>query len=275
MNRRTFLRWSLGTAVGIPMAGAGYGLVEAAWLCVRPQEIAVPCLPPAFEGMTVAFAADFHHGIFTGLAFIQKTVSILNGLNADVIALGGDFTDNNGPYLKPCLNALAELRAPLGVYCVLGNHDHLGGPGQVHRALHDRGLHNLTNQGCWLERGADRLRLGGVDDLMYGEQDLDTAVGNIGPDEKALLLSHNPDYAETLDDPRVGLMLSGHLHGGQIGIPAVWAPSPSLYGSKYLSGLVQAPQTQVFVTRGVGVARRVPIRIGSYREVNLLTLTSA
>src|SRR5207244_1046285 len=112
--------------------------------------------------------------------------------------LPGDFTHHNGRYLRPCFEALSVLRAPLGVFAVLGNHDHWGGPGQVHRALRDFGLTDLTNDGCWLERHGQRLRVGGVDDVWNGRQDIRAALGDTADDETCLLLSHNPDYAETL-----------------------------------------------------------------------------
>ena len=85
-------------------------------------------------------------------------------------------------------------------------------------------------------------------------------------------MSHNPDFAETISDPSVGLVLSGHTHGGQIYLPYVPRPwYPSAYGSKYLRGLVQAPQTQVMISRGLGLVK-LPVRIGSPPELSLLTL---
>jgi predicted MPP superfamily phosphohydrolase len=85
-------------------------------------------------------------------------------------------------------------------------------------------------------------------------------------------LCHNPDYAETLRDRRVGLVLSGHMHGGQIVLPGVgYRRLPSRYGTKYLQGLVRAPATQVFVSRGVGTVG-LPLRFRCRPEVNLLTL---
>ena len=86
------------------------------------------------------------------------------------------------------------------------------------------------------------------------------------------LLSHNPDFVETIRDRRVGLVLSGHTHGGQIVLPGYGAPIvPSRYGQKYLYGLVQGPCCQVFVTRGVGTVTP-PVRFLCRPEVVLITL---
>ena len=88
-----------------------------------------------------------------------------------------------------------------------------------------------------------------------------------------ILLSHNPDFAETMRDRRVGLVLSGHTHGGQIVVPGWGAPIvPSLYGQKYLHGLVQGPASQVFITRGVGTISP-PVRFLCRPEIVLITLT--
>ena len=90
-----------------------------------------------------------------------------------------------------------------------------------------------------------------------------------------MLLSHNPDFAEDYPDERVGLMLSGHTHGGQIYLPGCgskWLPSK--YGTKYRGGLVRGPASQVFISRGLGEAG-VPMRMNVPPEINVLTLARA
>jgi uncharacterized protein len=88
------------------------------------------------------------------------------------------------------------------------------------------------------------------------------------------MLSHNPDVAETLDDRRVGLILSGHTHGGQVNIPGFGPPwLPSRYGAKYLSGMVRAPEVNVYISRGLGVTSW-PIRLNCRPEITVVTLTS-
>ena len=89
-----------------------------------------------------------------------------------------------------------------------------------------------------------------------------------------MLLCHNPDYAEAAPDARVGLMLSGHTHGGQVYLPVLGSAwLPSRYGDKYRRGLVQGPASKVFVSRGLGEAG-VPLRVNAPPEINLLTLTA-
>ncbi|HWG42288.1 MAG TPA: metallophosphoesterase [Gemmataceae bacterium] len=277
MNRRQFLKGIAGSAVAAPVVGLAYGRAEANWIDITRHTIRVPNLPPPFAGKTIALLTDPHHGPFNSLSFIQSIVEETNALKPDLIALSGDFIQ--GPrreYVAPGLQALGKLRASLGVYAVPGNHDHLrGNIDAVHRAINESGITNVTNAGRWIELDDHRLRIGGVDDLWHGEQDLDAALDDATDKDACLLLSHNPDYAETLRDPRVGLMLSGHMHGGQIVVPGLgYHCLPSRYGLKYLQGLIRAPRTQVFVSRGLGTVG-LPLRIHCRPEINLLTLAAA
>ena len=139
-------------------------------------------------------------------------------------------------------------------------------------ALAGSSIRELTNTGTWIENGGERLRLSGVDDLWNGTQDLDAALADATDSDACVVLCHNPDYVESLRDPRVSLVLSGHTHGGQAVFPVIGAPIvPSAYGQKYVRGLVQAPATQVYVTRGLGTITP-PLRFCCRPEISLLTL---
>ncbi|MEM7235014.1 MAG: metallophosphoesterase, partial [Planctomycetota bacterium] len=270
-SRRRWLKRGL-LGLGATAAGFGYGYVEASWLEINESTIAVPRLPKAFRDLRVTFISDVHHGPFTDLDYIRSVVDQANARQSDLILLGGDYTYQSSRYTKPCFEALSELKAPLGVYGVFGNHDHMDGIEVARAAMKESGIVELTNTGRWLERGDQRLRLGGVGDLWKDRQDLKAALGDTHKDETALVLSHNPDFAEDLDDERVGLVLSGHTHGGQVRFPIVGAPFvPSRYGEKFLEGLVPTTSTQVFVTRGIG-AVLLPFRFTCRPEISVLKL---
>ncbi len=130
----------------------------------------------------------------------------------------------------------------------------------------------MTNRGLWIEAGGARIWLCGVGDYWTGWQDLPAALGPASVDDAVILLSHNPDYVEKIEDPRVGIVLAGHTHGGQVDIPVIGPPIiPSLYGQKYAQGLVQGPVARVFVTRGIGTISP-PIRLNCAPEIVLFTL---
>jgi predicted MPP superfamily phosphohydrolase len=280
VNRRAFLtRVAVGTGglAGLGAAGYAYGRFEATWLQLVEATVAVPRLPPSFEGLRVALLTDPHHGRFNSLEYIAAVVDLVAGLAPDLVALGGDFA--HGPhgrkYLVPCLFQLARLSPPLGLFGVPGNHDYYANIAEARRAMWAAGVTDLTNRGVWLERGGHRLRLGGVDDLICGNPRPDLAVGDAEPDDSCIVLSHNPEVAETVTDPRIGLILAGHMHGGQVVIPGIgYHCLPAQYGDKYIAGLVHGPVTTTYVSRGVGVIG-LPIRFRCRPEVNLLRLVQA
>jgi predicted MPP superfamily phosphohydrolase len=280
ISRRRFLRSAIrGGAVLAGGAGLGtaYGFWEASHVRVNRQAVPVPNLPAAFAGKTVAVLADLHHGPYVGMPFIREAVRLANSLKPDLVALVGDYAHHGTAAhveLPPCLEALSDLRAPLGVYAVPGNHD-MQDRGRVYRELiAATPLTDLTNRGVRVSHGGSHLWLAGVDDLYWGKPDLKQALAGMPDGAAVVLLCHNPDYAELAPDPRLGLMLSGHTHGGQVYLPAVgslWLPSK--YGDKYRRGLVQGPASKVFVSRGLGEAG-VPLRLNVPPEINLLTLTA-
>ncbi len=282
-TRRQFLgRLAAGTLLG-GAGGTMYALHAAKDCRVERLTVALRNLPAAFEGTTVAFVTDTHHGPGVSLAYLAEVVAMTNALQPDLVALGGDYVQrsrfhrfqprgSHRHYIEPGVAVLAGLRAPMGRFAVLGNHDRKESAMLTRRALAEHGLTELTNTGVWLERGGARLRLCGVDDWATGRPDLRRALGDATPADACLLLSHNPDFVEKIRDPRVDLVLSGHTHGGQVVLPLIGAPvTASRYGQKYVHGLVQGPSARVYVSRGVGTIGP-PVRFGCPPEVTLLTL---
>jgi hypothetical protein len=272
LTRRKFLKNTTMAAAGGAL-GLAYGLMEAKWLRITEVTLTVPNLPAAFKGKRVAFLADLHHGPYVPLSYVRHAVDMALALNADLILLGGDYPHRGIPYVAPCIRELSRLRAPLGVYAVLGNHDHYDGcQPYVSAALREARIPELTNRGLWIHAEGARFWLCGVDDYWRGVQDLPAALGPATMNDAVILLSHNPDYVEEIHDARVGLVLSGHTHGGQVNLPVIGAPAvPSIYGQKYAHGLVQGPVAQVFVTRGIGTIVP-PVRFNCRPEIVLVTL---
>lgn len=273
MTRRKFIKLALGGGAAFSVIGTGYSAIEAGWIDVTPITIPVSRLPRAFVGTRIVLLTDIHLGPFTSVAYVNAIVARALSLQPDLILLGGDFIHHGAEYIQPVFAALSPLTAPLGVFAVLGNHDHYHGATECSEAMAVAGIRELTNTGVWLTKSGERLRVAGVGDLWEGVQDLPAALGDCPAGETSLLLSHNPDFAESIRDRRVGLVFSGHTHGGQVVFPLVGPPYiPSRYGSKYLRGLVAAPNTQVFVSRGLGTITP-PLRFCCRPEINVVTLT--
>jgi len=275
MNRRQFLRTAVyGSAVVVPLGTTCMAFAESTDLRVVRLSVPLPRLPKAFDGLRVAFLTDIHLGPFITEDYVRSVVRTTMAIAPDLILLGGDYSHRENKYIAPCFDILKSLHAPLGVFGVLGNHDYYRNAVDETRAgMKAARVDELTNRGVWLEREGSRFRLAGVDDLWCGQPDLTNALGNCTSTDACLLVSHNPDYVETLTDSRVGLVLSGHTHGGQVNVTMVGAPwTPSRHGSKYAHGLVDAPVTKVYVSAGVGMSG-VPVRANRKPEISLITLT--
>lgn len=285
-SRRKFLRSFGRASAALALAGGGglvYTLAEAKWCRVERVTLPVPNLPGPFVGMTIAFLVDTHHGPFVSLDYLRGVVAMTNRLGADLVALGGDFIQRqrswyyppDRPYVRPGIGVLADLRAPMGRFAVLGNHDNWVGGDFTRQVLAEHGIRDLSNTGVWLERGGTRLRLCGVEDRTTSQEDFPAAIGDTRPEDACIMLAHNPDSVEEFHDPRVGLVLSGHTHGGQVVLPFVGAPAvPSSYGQRYVSGFKQGPSTKVYISRGVGTIAP-PVRFNCPPEVTFITLRAA
>lgn len=250
----------------------GYMVLDARRLTLSRVTFVSSDLPAEFDGLTVAFISDVHHGPFLSRARVRDAVDRVNMLEPDVIVLGGDYVHRNAKYIAPVFAELARLRAPLGVYGVLGNDDHWEGAASTRRAMSAAGVKLIENGGVWLERGNARLRLCGVGDLWEDDQRLSAALGDADAGDFVLLASHNPDYVEELTDGVVDLVLAGHTHVGQVTVLGLGAPLvPSKYGQKYRSGLVTEGPAPVLVSNGVGTVTP-PVRLFAPAQIVLLTL---
>jgi len=281
IDRRRFLRGSLFCAAGLALYSSE---IERHWIAVTQREIVLPGLPAAFDGLRIAQLSDIHMEEFTETFFLRQAVERINQLQPDVVVLTGDFV-SDGPRSRgfaaaaawTCANLLSELKCRQ-LYAVLGNHDVSVGRRRVSAALKANGIHVLLNACLPMERSGGRIWLAGVDDPLMGRPNLDLAVPasirNL-PDEPVVLLCHAPDYADAVvQHPAgkgIGLMLSGHTHGGQIRLPLLGPLALPEMGRKYIEGWFRLGGLQLLVNRGIGTVG-VPFRIDCPPEVSLIAL---
>ena len=175
-----------------------------------------------------------------------------NRLKPDLIALTGDFITYSRASIEPVAEILGGLRARNGVVAVLGNHDFRVGADVIERALLRRKIRVLRNRHLQFHQGGDTLHVVGVDDYRYGA-DLPKALRGVPTGAPTVLLAHNPRLVNTAASHGVGLMLSGHTHGGQVNIPLlgnVYGRTPEQL--RYKIGWDRLGDTQIYVTRGIG-----------------------
>lgn len=246
-------------------------------LHITHQPLYLPKLPGDFSGLRVVQLSDIHHGLYTRLEQVERAVELTNRLEPDLVALTGDFVSNSPNYIAPVAQALAPLRARLGVFAVLGNHDHRVGADTITAALEANGIAVLRNRHARLARNGSRFILAGVDDLGYGEDDLRSALRGADPDAFTLLLCHNPAVLPLAVMHGVDLVLSGHTHGGQMDIPRVRSfmhRRGLRVPLRFRQGWDQVGSTQIYISRGIGTVV-VPMRLRCPAEIPVLRLETA
>jgi predicted MPP superfamily phosphohydrolase len=234
--------------------------------------------PESLDGLRVAAVSDLHTGApHVGERKLGQIVAKVNRAAPDLIALVGDYADPTVPLGEPVgpervAELLGELRAPLGVFAVLGNHDwhHYGE--RVPRALRGAGIEVLENDAVAVERDGEVLWVAGLADMRERDADATVALAMVPRGQALLALTHDPDMFPALRD-RAHVTLAGHTHGGQIGIPLVRrVAAPSMHG--YTGGEVREGGGYMYVSRGVGTTG-LPIRLAAPPEIALLTLRRA
>lgn len=273
-SRRSFLKKFGLAAAGVALGGAALGLTpQNNWIEITRPRIAIPGLPTAFDGVRICQLTDVHHGPFLALEHVHDAVALALKQSPDMFVLTGDLSHKKEWSVPPVWDAMKPLEAPLGAWGVMGNHDWWHGI----RASRDGAKHAkigmIDNRAVPLERDGERMWIAGVGDLWEDEQDLQGALRDVPADEPVVLLTHNPDYAEEMDDPRVKLMLAGHSHGGQVR-PPLLGPLGFVNKRKYTEGLVQTENSQVYISRGIGMAA-VPFRLNCPPELPVFELVRA
>jgi uncharacterized protein len=271
INRRQFL-----ALLGIGASTGGYSfLVEPNWLRLKEYTIK----SPKWRGpkLRIAFATDFHAGCpSVGIEEIDHIVEKLNALEADIIFLGGDFLIQGvllGQHIppKPISNALGKLKARLGVYSVLGNHDWWGDGRGMWNALEDNGITVLENSVVRIGDGDRPFWVAGMADDTTRDPDYKKTMEAVTDDAPVIMLAHDPaSYMEIKDRPVV--TLCGHTHGGQVVVPYITPIIvPGRAPKKYAYGHIQEEGRDMIVSSGLGTSV-LPVRFGRRPEIVSITL---
>lgn len=244
---------------------------------VRRLNLTVSGYPANVRPLRILLFSDVHvHGPDMPPSRVERIVEQINDLHADIDVGTGDFVGNSrigrSYSIEQSIAPLAGLKAPLGVYAVLGNNDHRAGAVEVTRALERAGMHVLANDA----RRVGPLAIGGIDGRIYKQRAWQAArTKTYDALERTrgvkILLAHRPDefaHAPT----SISLVLSGHTHCGQIVLPLVGAlETGSDFGQQYLCGVVRRGWQVLVVTAGLGTSY-VPLRIAAPPDVWLITI---
>lgn len=241
---------------------------------VTHHEIPMCGLPKSAEGLIVAHLTDFHAGYASIDIVHEEVVRQVQAVCPDLILLTGDYVDRRTDIADSPLRierTLASMKAPLGKFAVLGNHDHYRGIVTSTRLLEKADVHPLLNESLRLDNG---LWLAGIDDYRAGTPHISQALDALPSDQTSLVMTHNPVLFRHLESRKI-VVFSGHTHGAQVAVPF---PSPKLVcwvklGSPYVAGWYQRGESRLYVSRGIGVTRR-PYRYHCPAEVTFFKLVS-
>jgi uncharacterized protein len=272
MKRSRLIVW--GTLLA--MAAWGFGF-EPGWLQQRNLTLSVTDCTD--RPMTIAVAADFHVGApHAGLPMLRKVVDQLNAGSPDLILLPGDFVIQGvlgGQAVDPAQIAeeFGRLKAPLGVFATLGNHDWWHDGQQVRQALEQKGIRVIENGAIPLPGAGQNVWLVGIGDDMTGHAHPAQALGAAPADARLIVMMHDPANAPDLP-PRTIVAFAGHTHGGQVRLPFFGALiTPGRSPLRHSLGWLPDVPAPTYVTAGIGTSI-LPVRFNCPPETVTLRLSS-
>lgn len=251
---------------------------EPAWLDIEQVQIPLPYLPKSFSGLRILQVSDIHMGGWMNRQRLSEVIALAKKQKPDLVVMTGDYVmghswnKNLDEAAQDFVEEVSKLTENYLVLAVLGNHDHWTNAEKVRAMLNHCGVVELNNDVYSLRRGDDWLHIAGVDDVSENKDRLDDIYKLLPEAGVALLLAHEPDFADKSSRKnRFALQLSGHSHGGQVVIP-FYGPLvlPSL-GEKYPAGLYQVNNMLQYTNRGVGMTEPA-VRFNCRPEITLLTL---
>ncbi|WP_397571823.1 metallophosphoesterase [Schlesneria sp. T3-172] len=236
---------------------------------VSTKTYTLPRLPVEWDGLSILHLADTHFLGGVKRTYFERVCEEANGLKPDVILFTGDLLDDLST-LDWLPSTFGRLRAPLGKYFILGNHDWLVGAERIRAELQRQGWIDLASQ-CIELRSPEKTRpliLAGDETPWMGTH---PDLSQVDPSHFRILLSHTPDNITWATEQGIDLMLAGHTHGGQIRLPILGPVySPSRFGCRYASGVFWIDPTLMYVSRGI--SGREPVRYNCVPELTKLVL---
>lgn len=280
LGRREFLQRASVAGAAVPFAAAFSGVPLSYDFRVEERTLVVPGWPRRLDGLRVAHLSDIHVGGSMTRERLLRIAELTNAATPDLVAHTGDFlTHRDGDFDTPLYEALARIRAPLGQWACLGNHDYDDPPRIVTR-LTGAGVTVLRNARDRIVVDGQALELTGADFVFSptARQDAYAALArHFGPrdDTPRLFLNHDPSTFSALPENIANLVLSGHTHGGHVGIQLGPDHAITVVGLIGLpdQGVFERGDMRLFVTRCVGFYG-YPMRVGIPPEIALLTLRS-
>ncbi len=243
---------------------------------VRRVELTLPRLAREFDGYRLVQFGDLHLDDWSKPERLHRIVDRVNEQHPDLVAITGDFASYSARQFdeEQLIQALRRLSARDGCVAILGNHDYLTDVKLVRRCIREGGVTELINGVRSLKRGDAALHVAGIDDVMEGRSRLDLVLGELPEDGAAILLTHEPDFADvSAATGRFDLQLSGHSHGGQVAVPFLRRLILPPFSQRYTRGLYDVRGMIQYTNRGIGFVH-ARLRFLCRPEITAFTLRS-
>lgn len=278
-GRRAALQATAWGLASVPFVMVARGVDNTDNITVMRETLEIPKLGAAFDGIRIVQISDIHAGSWRTSKPLEETRRLIAEEKPDILVITGDFVNFHPEELKNIRADLERLRAPMGVYASLGNHDHYMNARDhalLQSVVRNCGIRLLVNENHVFEQGSDRLQLVSIDNTGLGQDfgDLPRALVGTRSEDPTILLAHDPTFwdKEVVRRRDIELTLSGHTHGGQVGVNVFgteFSVAQMVY--KRWAGLYAVGDQQLYVNRGLGTIGP-PMRIGIPPEITSFTL---
>ena len=273
LTRRRFLKNASLSSLGVVVSGRA-SAVTADLPGIRRVRLDLPDLPLPWDGLRIAQVSDVHAGPYMPEARMRRVRDLVASLDADLVVFTGDQMDRRPGDAASFAAGFAGVNAPLGVYGILGNHDHLVGAELATQALAEAGIRPLVNDVATFRRGGAPLALVGVDDITAGPAETGGGARfeliRQHPNAFRICLCHQPLGWPQAHRWGAHVTLAGHTHGGQIALTTRTLNVARLH-TRWIAGPYRREDSFLYVSRGIGVGA-VPLRVGAPPEIDLITL---
>ena len=261
-------------AVGLVVCTWGVTL-RRWWFVIDRVEVPIRGLDPKLDGYRIAQLSDLHVGSLTPGWWAHRWARAANAEKPDLTVVTGDMVTSGTEFHADIARVLSALRAPDGVFAIMGNHDYFGEGEPLVTLVEEGGVQMLRNRGVVLEREGAKLFLSGVDDTWTRRADMHRALEERPDGMPTVLLLHDPDKFPQAVAKKCDLVLSGHTHGGQIAVPFLARHiNASKLAHHFHLGIYKDGDSTLYVHPGLGTTGP-PIRLGVAPCVTILTLRAA
>jgi predicted MPP superfamily phosphohydrolase len=251
----------------------GYGiLLRRRWYRVLEREVRIAGLDVRLDGFRIAHLSDMHVGTLTPRSWAMRWSAAANERAPDLAVVTGDMVTSGTDFHGDVADVIGELRAKVGVFVSMGNHDYFGDGEPLISLLRRRGVRVLRNEGVLIERNGAKLWLAAIDDTWTRRDDLAGGLRDRPDGAVTILLAHDPKSFDAAADAGAELVLSGHTHGGQVGVPFLYrSANLAKLAYRYTVGFYRRGRSVLYVHPGLGTTGP-PMRLGVAPEVTILIL---